>query len=81
MGDTPSPTPCNYPYHQSGCACQLPPPLGEEAFSVGCLRRGTAKHTSLPCERGDGGKRVRSAHNAEGVSDPQSTTEASTDHG
>ena len=35
----------------------------------------------LPCVRGDEGKRVRSAHNAEGVSDPQSTTEASTDHG
>jgi len=30
---------------------------------------------------GDGGKRVPSGHNAEGVSDPQSSTEASADHG
>ena len=42
---------------------------------------GTANLMSLPCARGDEGKRVRSAHNAEGVSDPQSSTEASTDHG
>ena len=76
----PSPAPCNYPYHQSGYACQLPPPLGEEALGwVGAL--GTANLMSLPCARGDEGKRVRSAHNAKGVSDPQSTTEASTDHG
>ena len=40
-----------------------------------------ATTTSLPCARGDVGKRVRSAHNAEGISDPQSSTEASTDHG
>jgi len=30
---------------------------------------------------GTGGKRVRSAHNAEGVSDPQVGSETSTDHG
>ena len=30
---------------------------------------------------GDGGKRVPSGHNAEGVSDPQLSTEASADHG
>ena len=30
---------------------------------------------------GDVGKRVPSGHNAEGISDPQSSTEASTDHG
>ena len=30
---------------------------------------------------GDGGKRVPSGHNAEGVSDPQSSTEARAGHG
>ena len=40
---TPSPTPCKYPHHQSGCACQLPPPLGEEAFGVGFCCGGSVK--------------------------------------
>ena len=40
----PSPSPCNYPYHQSGYACQLPPPLGEEALGwVGALGTATPK--------------------------------------
>ena len=41
---------------------------------------GTANQR-LPCAKGDGGKRVPSGHNAEGVSDPQCRAEASTDHG
>ena len=36
---------------------------------------------SAHTRQGDEGKRVPSGHNAEGVSDPQSSTEASADHG
>ncbi len=54
------------------------------SLSMWCLlgkrRWVTASKRLLP-KVGDVGKRVRSAHNAEGVSDPQSSTEASTDHG
>ena len=46
-----------------------------------CRAAVTATTTSLPCARGDVGKRVPCGHNAEGVSDPQSSTEASADHG
>ena len=56
-------------------------PAGGRSLWGWVFSLGTANSMSLPCARGDGGKRVRSAHNAEGVSDPQSSTEASTDHG
>ena len=75
----PSPTPCNYPYHQALRASFLPR-WGEEAFGLAvCI--GDTHSQSLPCAKGEVGKRVRSAHNAEGVSDPQCRAEASTKHG
>ena len=64
----------------SGTTCQLPPPVGEEAFGVGVFLEDRQPIRLLP-KVGEVGKRVRSAHNAEGVSDPQSRAEASTDHG
>ena len=46
-----------------------------------CTKIEVAEPQALKRGAGDGGKRVRSAHNAKGVSDPQSSAEASTDHG
>ena len=74
------------------CALQIPlpsvrlrltasSPAGGRSLWGWVLFAGTGNSMSLPCARGDRGKRVHSAHNAEGVSDPQSTIEASTDHG
>ena len=38
-------------------------------------------HQKAPSREGTGGKRVRSAHNGEGVSDPQVGSETSAGHG
>ena len=42
---------------------------------------GAGGTASCRVSEGDEGKRVPSGHNGEAVSDPQSSTEASTDHG
>ena len=58
-GCLPSPTPCNYPYHQSGFACQLPPPLGEEALGVGVIFGDSQPKRLLPLEGAVAVRRLR----------------------
>jgi len=55
-------------------------PSKEGGFGGG-RDRGWQPTPQAPSLVGTGGKRVRSAHNAEGVSDPQVGSETSTDHG